>query len=55
MSTPTAATDDALLGKFAVNDPNAATLPLTKGEKAQLTLRVVKNTNCTTPTTCDAT
>ncbi len=54
MSTPTAATDDALLGKFAVNDPNAATLPLTKGEKAQLTLRVVKNTVCTTPTTCDA-
>ncbi len=54
LATPIAATDDASLGQF-INDPTAGTLPLSKGEKAQLTLRVVKNTTCTTPgdaTTC---
>ena len=55
-ATPIAATDDASLGQF-INEPTAGTLPLSKGEKAQLTLRVVKNTICTTPgdaTTCTA-
>jgi hypothetical protein len=59
ISTPSvvANPDDSQLGNFPVTDPNAVTLPLSPGERAHLTLRILKRTNCTSPTdptTCDA-